>query len=197
MAGLNGPRLPPRSGGPARQLVALLHGVGADGADLIGFAPALAETLPDAAFVAPDAPYPCDMAPFGRQWFSLQDRSPARLVSLVKNWNANLELKEDTYTGAHIVGGNQFDFFGASLAAALPTGQWHHLAISIGAGGYAARVNGNIVASAPSSNPARSRQELFQQPSRPLPSTAAVMFTGNQYRSTFTASARSVHSSRP
>jgi phospholipase/carboxylesterase len=84
MAGLDGPRLPPRSGGPARQLVALLHGVGADGADLIGFAPALAETLPDAAFVAPDAPYPCDMAPFGRQWFSLQDRSPARLEAGVR-----------------------------------------------------------------------------------------------------------------
>ncbi len=80
MAGLDGPRLPPRSGRPARQLVVLLHGVGADGADLIGFAPALAEALPDAAFVAPDAPSPCDMAPFGRQWFSLQDRSPARLA---------------------------------------------------------------------------------------------------------------------
>ncbi|MBD0276215.1 MAG: phospholipase, partial [Acetobacteraceae bacterium] len=79
MAGLDGPRLPPRSGGPARQLVVLLHGVGADGADLIGFAPFLAEALPDAAFVAPDAPQACDMAPFGRQWFSLLDRDPARL----------------------------------------------------------------------------------------------------------------------
>ena len=84
MAGLDGPRLGPRSGGPARQLVVLLHGVGADGADLIGFAPVLAESLPDAAFVAPDAPLPCDMAPFGRQWFSLQDRSPARLAAGVR-----------------------------------------------------------------------------------------------------------------
>jgi phospholipase/carboxylesterase len=84
MAGLDGPRLPPRSGGPARHLVALLHGVGADGADLIGLAPVLAEALPDAAFVAPDAPFPCDMAPFGRQWFSLQDRSPARLAAGVR-----------------------------------------------------------------------------------------------------------------
>lgn len=84
MAGLDGPRLGPRSGGPARWLVVLLHGVGADGADLIGFAPALAEALPDAAFVAPDAPFPCDMAPFGRQWFSLQDRSPARLAAGVR-----------------------------------------------------------------------------------------------------------------
>ena len=84
MAGLDGPRLPPRSGGSARQLVALLHGVGADGADLIGLAPVLAEALPDAAFVAPDAPFPCDMAPYGRQWFSLQDRSPTRLAAGVR-----------------------------------------------------------------------------------------------------------------
>lgn len=84
MVGLDGPRLPPRSGGPARQLVVLLHGVGADGADLIALAPAVAEALPDAAFVAPDAPFPCDMAPFGRQWFSLQDRSPARLAAGVR-----------------------------------------------------------------------------------------------------------------
>jgi len=84
MAGLDGPRLPPRSGGPARQLVALLHGVGADGSDLIGLAPVLADALPDAAFVAPDAPSPCDMAPFGRQWFSLQDRSPARLAAGIR-----------------------------------------------------------------------------------------------------------------
>ena len=61
MAGLDGPRLPPRSGGPARQLVALLHGVGADGADLIGLAPVLAQAFPDAAFVAPDAPFPCEI----------------------------------------------------------------------------------------------------------------------------------------
>src|SRR5215207_6468414 len=84
MAELDGPRLPPRSGGPARSLVVLLHGVGADGSDLIGLAPVLAAALPEAAFVAPDAPFPCDMAPFGRQWFSLQDRSPARLAAGVR-----------------------------------------------------------------------------------------------------------------
>lgn len=74
MTTLAGPMLPPRAGGPARQLVVLLHGVGADGHDLIDLAPSLAEHLPHAAFLAPDAPQPCDMAPFGRQWFSLQDR---------------------------------------------------------------------------------------------------------------------------
>jgi len=79
MVTLDGPRVAPASGGPARQLVVLLHGLGADGADLIDLAPHWAAALPDAAFVAPDAPEPCDMAPFGRQWFSLQDRAPARV----------------------------------------------------------------------------------------------------------------------
>jgi phospholipase/carboxylesterase len=79
MAGLEGPRFGPAPG-QARQLVVVLHGLGADGQDLIQLAPDWAEGLPDAAFVAPDAPEPCDMAPHGRQWFSLQDRSPAAMA---------------------------------------------------------------------------------------------------------------------
>jgi phospholipase/carboxylesterase len=84
MASLDGPRLAPASGGAAKQLVVLLHGLGADGQDLIGLAPLWAAALPEAAFVAPDAPQPCDMAPYGRQWFSLQDRSPARIAAGVR-----------------------------------------------------------------------------------------------------------------
>ena len=56
MALLSGPRLPPRDGGPPRQLVVLLHGVGADGNDLIDLAPVMGAVLPNAAFVAPNAP---------------------------------------------------------------------------------------------------------------------------------------------
>ncbi len=77
---LEGPSLEPASGGPARQLVVLLHGYGADGNDLIGLAPHLAQALPDAAFVSPHAPFPCEMAPYGKQWFSLNDRAPARMM---------------------------------------------------------------------------------------------------------------------
>ena len=76
---LTGPSLPPKSGKPPKQVVILLHGLGADGEDLIGLAPYFAQALPDAEFLAPHAPYPCDMAPFGRQWFSLQDRHPEAL----------------------------------------------------------------------------------------------------------------------
>ena len=78
---LEGPSLDPSSGGPPRHLVILLHGVGADGNDLIGLAPHFAQSLPDALFVSPNAPFAYDMAPFGRQWFSIRDFSPeARLA---------------------------------------------------------------------------------------------------------------------
>jgi len=77
----------PRRGaapGTARSLVVLLHGLGADGNDLISLAPSFAQRLPHAAFVSPHAPFPCDMAPVGRQWFSLQDLEPAALLGGVR-----------------------------------------------------------------------------------------------------------------
>ncbi|MFT5182449.1 MAG: phospholipase/carboxylesterase [Alphaproteobacteria bacterium] len=79
-----GPSFGPASGGPAKQLVILLHGVGADGDDLIGLAPVLSQVLPDAEFLAPNAPERCDMAPVGYQWFSLQDRSPGPIEAGVR-----------------------------------------------------------------------------------------------------------------
>lgn len=84
MFGMAGPTYGPLAGGRPEQLILLLHGVGADGNDLIGLAPYLAQRLPRAVFVSPHAPFPCDMAPFGRQWFSLLDRSPEMLLAGVK-----------------------------------------------------------------------------------------------------------------
>ncbi|MES0809942.1 dienelactone hydrolase family protein [Roseibium sp. SCPC15] len=73
---LDGPRLEPASGRPARQLVVILHGYGADGADLIDLGRAWQGQLPDATFIAPNAP---EHLPFealgGRQWFALSERS--------------------------------------------------------------------------------------------------------------------------
>ena len=74
-AELNGPRLAPRSA-RARQLVVILHGYGADGNDLIEIAKVWQPLLPDAAFVAPHAPEPCEQAPTMRQWFALTFRDP-------------------------------------------------------------------------------------------------------------------------
>jgi phospholipase/carboxylesterase len=81
---LSGPSHPPASGGKPKRLVILLHGLGADGNDLIGLAPYWARLLPEAEFVSPNAPFPCDMAPYGYQWFSAQDRSPAAVLAGVR-----------------------------------------------------------------------------------------------------------------
>ena len=81
---LDGPVRAPLSGKPPRALVVLLHGLGADGNDLIGLAPYWAPHLPHVEFVSPNAPFPCDMAPYGRQWFSLQDRSPDAVLAGVR-----------------------------------------------------------------------------------------------------------------
>jgi len=76
-ATLDGPRIPPRGGKPARQLVVFLHGYGADGNDLIALGQEWQSILPDTAFVSPHAPEPCAQAPVGRQWFGLTFRDPA------------------------------------------------------------------------------------------------------------------------
>ncbi|AFX98958.1 phospholipase/Carboxylesterase family protein [Candidatus Endolissoclinum faulkneri L2] len=64
-----GPRLEPSSGKKAEALVVMLHGLGADGNDLIEVARIWAPQMASVAFVAPHAPFPCDMTPSGRQWF--------------------------------------------------------------------------------------------------------------------------------
>ncbi len=68
---LDGPRILPASGGAPKQLVVLVHGYGADGNDLISLAQHWRGLLPDAAFVAPNAPEPCPASPGARQWFAL------------------------------------------------------------------------------------------------------------------------------
>ena len=72
------------TGGKPNRLVILLHGLGADGNDLIGLAPYWAPLLPEAEFLSPNAPFPCDMAPYGYQWFSSQDRSPGAQLAGVR-----------------------------------------------------------------------------------------------------------------
>lgn len=72
---LNGPRWGPASGGTPQQLVVICHGIGADGHDLISLAPSWRQALPDAVFAAPDAPFVHNSG-FGRQWWSVADRSP-------------------------------------------------------------------------------------------------------------------------
>jgi phospholipase/carboxylesterase len=83
MAELNGPRWGPASKATPKQLVVLCHGVGADGHDLIDLAPTWSHAVPDALFVSVDAPFPHDSG-FGRQWWSVADRTPAVMEAGVR-----------------------------------------------------------------------------------------------------------------
>src|SRR5437660_8962447 len=73
---LTGPSRPPLSGGKPRRLVILLHGLGADGNDLIGLQQRWGRVVPDAEFISPNAPFPCDMAPYGYQWSGFRTPHP-------------------------------------------------------------------------------------------------------------------------
>ena len=76
---LSGPEQAPTDGKKPDRLIIFLHGLGANGDDLIGLAPVLGQVFPTAQFLAPNAPEECDMAPMGLQWFSLQDMSRTQL----------------------------------------------------------------------------------------------------------------------
>ena len=83
MFGLDGPRMPPRSGKPAK-LVILAHGYGSNGEDLMGLAPYFAQSLPDAVFVAPNAPEPVPGYQGGYQWFPLTRLDPQTTAAGVR-----------------------------------------------------------------------------------------------------------------
>jgi phospholipase/carboxylesterase len=87
---LDGPRWGPAEGGAPQKLVLLIHGLGADGFDLIDLAPGWGKAVPGALFIAPHGLEPCDLAPHGRQWFSVQDRTPARMEAGARAASARL-----------------------------------------------------------------------------------------------------------
>lgn len=77
---ITGPTYGPAAAGAPRQLVILLHGYGSDGHDLLGLAPHWAQMLPQAEFVSPNAPFPCELAPYGRQWFGFEGRDAQMIL---------------------------------------------------------------------------------------------------------------------
>ncbi|HSZ88528.1 MAG TPA: prolyl oligopeptidase family serine peptidase [Acetobacteraceae bacterium] len=83
MAELDGPRWGPASKAAPKQLVVLCHGLGADGHDLIDLAPTWGHALPDALFVSVDAPFEHESG-FGRQWWSVADRTPVVMEAGVR-----------------------------------------------------------------------------------------------------------------
>jgi len=84
---LNAVWAPPANGGAPKRIVVLLHGLSGTGGNTLGMSNVLAKTMPDTAFLAPDAPAACDQMywneetgeyynPGGFQWTSLADRRP-------------------------------------------------------------------------------------------------------------------------
>ncbi len=115
---LDGPGFAPLSGGKTAQLVILLHGVAADGNDLLYLAQAWRKLLPKAEFLTPHAPFPCDYAPDGRQWFSLQDRAPEKLLAGLRDAAAILDRFFDDLLASRGLDESQLALAGFSQGAA-------------------------------------------------------------------------------
>ncbi len=114
---LTGPGFGPPSGDRPEDLCILLHGLGADGNDLIALAPLLAEVLPKARFIAPNAPEPCDMAPMGRQWFSLRDPGAQALEAGVRRAGLDADAYIDEMLAGLDLGAERLILIGFSQGA--------------------------------------------------------------------------------
>ena len=77
---VNGASLQPLSGAKPKQIVLLLHGYGSNGADLISLAPHWQQAIPDALFLAPNAPQNSGNGG-GYQWWPLHGLSPQALAT--------------------------------------------------------------------------------------------------------------------
>jgi phospholipase/carboxylesterase len=76
----NGSSLQPSSGGAPKQMVVLLHGYGSNGEDLISLARHWQHLLPDALFLAPNAPQRFGYGS-AYQWWPLSALSPQALAA--------------------------------------------------------------------------------------------------------------------
>lgn len=74
---LDGPRLAPLSGSAPDALVVLIHGYGSNGDDLIGLAAMIRPSLPNAVFVAPNAPGQIPHMAAAHQWWPIETFSMA------------------------------------------------------------------------------------------------------------------------
>ena len=111
---IDGPRIPPASGGKAASLVVFLHGFGADGNDLIEIGRRLGPQLPETAFVAPNAPDICPGVPNGRQWFPLVEIDPQRLYSDVSGSAPAVDAFLDAELARHELGDGDLALVGFS-----------------------------------------------------------------------------------
>ena len=106
---------PPK--GKAEAAVVLLHGYGANGADLLGLADVLGEHLPGVAFVAPDAPEQCVANPMGYQWFPIpwiDGSDPAEAEAGLFRAAEDLDAYLDSVLEDEAIGPDRLILFGFS-----------------------------------------------------------------------------------
>lgn len=115
---LDGPRLGPAQG-PATYLVVLCHGYGADGNDLIALAAHWRRALPSVAFVAPNAPERCTVAPRGFQWFPLSRFDLHEVTRGVETATPSLEAFLDAELKRLGLGGDRLALVGFSQGAMM------------------------------------------------------------------------------
>ncbi|MGL1920608.1 MAG: dienelactone hydrolase family protein [Hyphomicrobiales bacterium] len=70
---IDGPRLEPKE--QINKLVIFLHGYGSNGNDLISLTEGIYKSLPNTAFVSPNAPFQTPGSPSGFEWFPLSTLS--------------------------------------------------------------------------------------------------------------------------
>jgi phospholipase/carboxylesterase len=116
----------PASKATPKQLVILCHGLGADAFDLIDLAPAWQHACPDALFASVHAPFQHDSG-FGRQWWSVGDRSPSVTEAGVRTAAAYLHGFIDAELARLGLTGGPYAIMGFSQGAmmALFTGLRH------------------------------------------------------------------------
>src|ERR1700722_616051 len=81
---LSGPSRSPVGGDKPLRLVILLHGRGSDGEDLLDLQRFWGPMVPEAEFIAPNAPFPRDTATRGYQWLRAKDQNPASVLPAVR-----------------------------------------------------------------------------------------------------------------
>lgn len=124
MAHLKTRRFGPAAGGAPRQLVIIVHGLGANGGDLIPLAQSFAQALPDALFIAPDAPEACDLVSpeegvHARQWFSLGDWRPETMEAELRRGAPALDRFIDESLATYGIPDGHYALVGFSQGAMM------------------------------------------------------------------------------
>lgn len=78
---LTGPEVQPLSHGKAKSAVVMLHGVGADGENLISLSQFFASEFPDTYFIAPNGFEKFPVGVGGYQWFSYYEKPHAQIIN--------------------------------------------------------------------------------------------------------------------